>query len=113
MFIDGVPELLERLKRGYSLAVLTNEGREWVEYKIRALGLERYFEFIIESNKLHLLKPSKEIFEKSLEILGAEPEECVFIDDKEANCIAAEGIGIRSIHFKDVRSLKEELNAYL
>ena len=111
-FIDGMPELLDELKNDYSLAVLTNEGREWVECKIRALGLERCFEFIIESNKLHLLKPSREIFEKALEILDAEPDDCLFIDDKEANCAGAEEVGIRSILFRDTERLKKDIKAF-
>ena len=102
-------ELLLKLKQNYNLAILTNDGREWVQYKIDALSLTDYFSHIIESNKLHELKPSKRFFEKSLNAINAKPEECLFIDDREANCKGARKVGIKSIIFKDLKQLKEQL----
>ncbi|MAF35364.1 hypothetical protein CMO91_05990 [Candidatus Woesearchaeota archaeon] len=110
-FIKGMPELLSELKQKYSLVAATNEGREWTQYKIEALRLSNYFPLIIESNKLKALKPSAVFFKKALELIGARPEECVFVDDKKDNCEGAEEVGIKSIVFRDAKQLKEELTS--
>ena len=101
--------LLLKLRQKYKLAVFTNEGREWTQYKIDALKLNSHFSHIVESNKLGKLKPSKTFFEKALKIIKAKPEECLFIDDKEENCKGARKIGIKSITFKNPKQLKNEL----
>jgi putative hydrolase of the HAD superfamily len=108
-FLPGMRRLLSNLKKDHSLACLTNEGREWVQYKVDSLNLNDYFSVIIESNQLHVLKYSKKFFIKALKMLKAKPEDCIFIDDKEAICQVAEKTGIRSIVFKDSKQLRKEL----
>ncbi len=56
-------------------------------------------------------KPDVRFYKKALNILGAQPTECIFIDDKEMNCIDAEKIGIKSIVFKHSEQLKKDLAA--
>lgn len=107
--VPGMLELLSELKKSYNLIGATNEGREWTQNKIDGLNLGEYFLEIIESNKIHELKPSAAFYEKVLKEIGAKAEESIFIDDREKNCIGAQAIGIRSIHFKDCEQLKKEL----
>jgi HAD superfamily hydrolase (TIGR01509 family) len=111
-YIEGIKELLIALKKKYKLAILTNEGREWVQYKIDSLKLNEYFIKIIESNQLGLLKPDVNFYLRTLETIGARPEECLFIDDQEKNCIGAEKARITSIVFKNVSQLKKDLANY-
>ncbi len=110
-FVNSMESLLAQLSKKNNLACLANEGREWVQYKIDKLDLKRFFKIIIESNQLKLLKPDVRFYKKALNILGAQPTECIFIDDKEMNCIGAEKIGIKSIVFKHSEQLKKELAA--
>lgn len=109
LFVPGMETFLEELKENFHLACLTNEGREWAQYKIDALNLRRFFSQIIESNKLRIIKPNPDFFIQALKLLDTKPEECVFIDDSQANCNAAKSIGIESIHFKSAEQLKQEL----
>ena len=48
---------------------------------------------------MHLAKPNKQIFVQMLEESGMNPEETLFIDDSEANCQAAEEVGIHTHHY--------------
>lgn len=108
-FIKGMPELIAKLKKHYKIACLTNEGREWVQYKIDKLNLTKLFDIIIESNQLGTLKSSKEFFIKSLDLIKIKPEECIYIDDKFSNCIVAKKVRIISLVFKNPEQLKKEL----
>lgn len=108
-FIRGMPELIAKLKKHYKIACLTNEGRDWVQYKIDKLNLDKLFDIIIESNQLGVLKSSKEFFIKSLDLIKSRSDECVYIDDKPVNCIVAKEARITSIVFKNLEQLKKEL----
>jgi putative hydrolase of the HAD superfamily len=43
-------------------------------------------------------KPEQAIFLHAAKILGLEPEQCVFIDDMEANVAAAAACGMTGVH---------------
>lgn len=109
----GMRDLLESLHTNYSLAILTNEGKEWADRKIDILGIRRLFDEIITSADLHKLKPEKDFYIKALGIINSNPEECLFIDDLARNCEVAESLGIRSICFSNVEKLKKDLNPFL
>ena len=46
-------------------------------------------------------KPEPRIFEHALGRIGLAGQACVFIDDIEANIMAARGLGIAGIHHRD------------
>lgn len=52
------------------------------------------------SYKLRLLKPDPKIYQTVLKELNAQPQEVIFIDDKEKNVAAACSLGIHGIQFK-------------
>jgi HAD superfamily hydrolase (TIGR01509 family) len=105
-------ELLEKIYSNYSLAILTNEGKEWADRKIDNQKIRYLFKKIIISAELHELKPAKEFYLKALKILDVKPEECIFIDDQKKNCEAAEKLGIKSIIFENPTQLKKELATF-
>ncbi|MBN2352195.1 MAG: HAD hydrolase-like protein [Spirochaetales bacterium] len=105
--IPGMAELVRQLSGKYSLVLLSNHGREWVEYiekKHRFLDLirRRFYSF-----DLKCLKNTPEIFLRVLAALNAEPTECMFIDDRETVTQTARGLD--AIRFTDAETLKDEL----
>jgi putative hydrolase of the HAD superfamily len=46
-------------------------------------------------------KPEERIFRHAAELLGLAPEQCVFIDDIEANVEAAAAIGMVGVHHSE------------
>jgi putative hydrolase of the HAD superfamily len=89
-------------ERGVRLAMLTNNVREW-EPRWRAMipDLDETFELVVDSAFVGMRKPEPGIYELTLERLGLPAGACVFIDDLEANCDAAEALGIRAVRFAD------------
>lgn len=59
--------------------------------------VEDYFERVFLSYKMHLVKPSAEIFRQVISETGITAEETLFIDDSPANCQTACQLGIHTL----------------
>jgi putative hydrolase of the HAD superfamily len=81
------------------LAMLNNEARELNDYRIERFELGRYFDSFFSSCYVGLRKPDPKIFDLALDVLQRDPEEVVFIDDRQGNCDAAETLGIHAIRY--------------
>lgn len=88
--------------RGYRMAILTNNVREWEPIWRAKLPVDEIFATVVDSAFVGMRKPDPEIYELTLERLaGVAAAECLFVDDTEANCVAAAELGIRAVHFRD------------
>lgn len=93
----------------YLLGALNNEARETNEYRFRSFGLRRLFKVALSSCYLGLRKPEAAMYQRALDILGAQPERILFIDDREENVAGATKAGIRAIEFRGAEELRREL----
>ena len=91
--------ILLELKKKYVLLALTNDVNEWLSYKINKFCLRNYFEAIISSSDIGLVKPDKNIYEYTLKKINLSPKEIIFVDDREENVKSAMELGIKSFHF--------------
>jgi putative hydrolase of the HAD superfamily len=96
-------ELMRELRRrGFRLAILTNNVREWEELWRAKLPVDEIFEVIVDSAWVGMRKPERGIYELTLERLGGvEAEQCLFVDDNEQNIQAAADLGMCAIHFRE------------
>ena len=98
-------ELILDLRSKYMVYLLSNTNSiHWEHvcknaFNYRGFRAKDYFEEIFLSYEMHLAKPDKAIFEKMLQEANLLAEETLFIDDSEANCKAAEAIGIHAHHY--------------
>ena len=72
-------------------------------------GIRDMFDVVSFSWELGMKKPTKEMFDITLEKLGVKPEESIFIDDGENNVLKAKELGLNGIVFKSLDQLKQEL----
>jgi len=104
----GIKELLLKLKENYKLGFISNttvfEASVLDKWEIRDM-----FDVTSFSWELGIKKPTKEIFDITLQKLGVKPEEAVFIDDGEKNILNAKQYGLNGIIFKSVEQLQDEL----
>ena len=63
----------------------------------------------IISADVRIIKPSRAIYELLLKKYKLNAKECLFIDDNLDNVAAAQKIGIKSIHLKNIDDLSLEL----
>ena len=96
---------------GFKTAVLSNMHLDMVE-RVRSNGeWSRRFDCLVLSSAIKMAKPEPEIFKYCLQCLGVAPQEALFIDDREPNVRAAEGIGIRGIVAPSTEELQARLRA--
>ena len=109
-------ELILELRGKYMVYLLSNTNSIHWDYvcknafNYRGFRVEDYFEETFLSYKMHLAKPNKAIFEKVLNDANLVAEETLFIDDSEANCKAAQEVGIHAHHYHIGDDLKEIFN---
>lgn len=107
-------EAMRSLKEmGYRMGLLTNNVREWEELWRSMLPVDEIFEEIVDSAFVNMRKPEPEIYELTLERLGAEAPECLFVDDTQVNCEAARDMGFRVVQFQDNAQTIAEISAAL
>jgi putative hydrolase of the HAD superfamily len=100
--------------RGYRMAILTNNVREWEEMWRAKLPIDEIFELVVDSAWVGMRKPEPEIYELTLERLGGvDPRECLFVDDNELNVEAARALGMRAILFRTNEQAIPEIRAAL
>lgn len=76
-------------------------------------GWDEVFDAVVISGEVGMRKPEPRIFHHALGRIGLSGEECVFIDDIEANIVAARALGISGIHHRDPDTTITELESVL
>ena len=106
MFAAGVLqadmlELVRSLRQaGLRTALLSNSwGNSGIGYPKHLFG--ELFDVVVISAEVGMRKPEERIFRHTAALLGLEPQECVFIDDVEANITAAQAIGLAALHHRE------------
>ncbi len=69
------------------------------------------FDGVVVSGLEGLVKPDPRIYRLFCERYSLDPQTCVFIDDNEANIIAARKFGMTAIHFTSPEELRPKLIA--
>ncbi|MDD5760915.1 MAG: HAD family phosphatase [bacterium] len=119
MFAQSKPnpemiELIARLKvrHGLKIAVVSNEGRELNEYRIRTFKLDGFVDSFICSCFVHIRKPDEDIFRLALDIAQAPARQVLYIENTPMFVQVAEGFGIRGILHTDYRSTCAKLASF-
>lgn len=105
---------ISNLKSQYGLkvAVVSNEGRELTEYRIKKFKLHEFVDFFVSSCFVHLRKPDVDIFQAALDIAQVPGREVVYIEDRPMFVQVAEGLGINGIHHTDHLSTLAKLGDF-
>ena len=110
--IEGTGDIIRSLKQqGYSLGLVSDHAREWVEYLLRRYPLDDLFDSLCFSYEIGRAKRAQdpEINIEALKRLRADPEKTLYIDDKPGNVELATSpeVGIAYGHvFADAPSFR-------
>jgi len=93
--------LIELIKRGLKLAVVSDAPRQEAWLRLCYLQLHHIFDTVITYDDTGEYKPSPAPFKKVLEILGVEPNEAIMVGDwPERDIVGAAELGIRTVFAK-------------
>ncbi len=84
-------------KRGYQVLFLSNWSSHLREQAGEKLDFLELMDGGVFSYKVKLIKPDHRIYEEIIKKYNLNPEECVFLDDKEKNVIAARECGMNAV----------------
>lgn len=85
---------LSRLKAdGRRLAVASNSVRSSIELMMRKSNLAPYLQAMVSAEDVRAGKPAPEIYQRTMQILGAAPEETLVLEDNEHGIAAARAAG--------------------
>ncbi len=101
------PEMLKlvretKARNGLKVVVVSNEGRELTEYRIRQFGLGEFVDFFVSSCFVRFRKPDIDIFRMALDLAQAIPDESAYLDDRALFVEVAGTLGMHAIRHVDV-----------
>lgn len=109
--LEGARNFVLAMKeKGFGIYVLSNANEIFYEYFPAFLPLD-FFNGVMISAEVHMVKPDIRIYETFMEKYGLKPEECLFIDDRRTNVEGAKAAGMKGVIFEnDFERLYMELN---
>lgn len=109
--IPETVEILRKLKQSgkYKIYALTNWHAGLFDIALTRYGFLHWFDGRVVSGEEMIRKPFPEFYQRLLDRYDVKPGDAIFIDDNLRNVKAAEGLGIKSIHFNGAADLENEL----
>lgn len=104
--LPGIRKLLEDLKQAGIPVGLASASRN-APVLLRQLGVEAYFDTVVDPAGVAQGKPAPDIFLKAAEQLGVDPGGCIGIEDAEAGVRAIKSAGMLAVGVGDAVILAE------
>ena len=93
--MPGVIELLDALAaHGVPLGLATNSGREFATRALRAARIHERFAAVVSAEDVEHPKPAPDVYLAAAAGLGADPADCVALEDSETGVAAARAAGM-------------------
>ena len=106
--------MIEALRRaragGVRTALVSNS---WGHGRYDREAFPELFDAVVISGEVGLHKPQPEIFLLAAKQIGAEPSECVFVDDLRENCAGAEAVGMTAVLHRGADETLDRLEGLL
>lgn len=96
---------------GLKTALLSNLGDVVTASVLQNLPWMQNFDVQVFSHQLHIVKPDPAIYRHTLEALGSEAQETIFVDDVTSNVEAARAVGLIGIQYTNVQQLNLALSS--
>ena len=106
-------DLSKELKKNFKIGLLTNNHKNLLEEWQEIYGQLDWFDVIVCSAEVKLVKPEREIYLLTANKLGVKSEECLFVDDVDEYIKGARDVGMETVWFRDadlgIKEIKEKL----
>lgn len=110
--IQGTVDIFKALKESgkYKIYALSNWSAETFEIAQQKFEFLNWFDGMVVSGLEKIRKPDPTFYNLLLTRYQVKPGDALFIDDNYRNILAAEALGIQSIHFTSAEELRATLN---
>lgn len=94
---------------GLKMALISNEGGGITEHRVGKFGLRELADFLVISHCVRLRKPDRDIWRLALNLAQAQPEEAIYIDDREMFVRVAAEMGFTAVQHVSLEATRERL----
>ena len=113
LFAYTKPWIEELQQRGYKVYYLSNYSDYLIHQNPDALDFTQLMDGGVFSCYVKLIKPDLAIYDTICKRYELKPQECLFIDDKPINVIAAKEFGMHAIRFENYEKTRPVIEEYL
>lgn len=113
MFPDADKWLKSLKDRGYHVYLLSNYPRRLFALHTPRFHFLPYTDGRVVSYECHITKPDERIYQRLSSKYNLIPEECIFLDDRQANLDAAEKLGFNTLLVTNPIAVRTELDNIL
>jgi len=106
-------EVVERIKSSGLIAAILSDQTNWLDELDQRTPFHHHFDYVFNSFHLKKTKRDSSIFKDVCALLGARPEEALFVDDNLENIKRAMNQGLKAIHFKGLREFQTEIKKFV
>ena len=106
-------DYIRSLRPRYKTGLLSNAWDELRGLLVHKWQIDDAFDQIVISAEVGVAKPDPRIYRMTLDMLGVEPAEAVFIDDFAENLESARAMGLHTIHFQRPEQARLDLEKLL
>ena len=109
--IPGVSNLIRSFKQqGWKLGVASASRRDFVQLVLSSLRLQDYFDITVTVHEAGRGKPAPDVFLLAAKRLGADPKECIVIEDSRSGVEAARAAGMKCIAFQGFPPSRQDVS---
>jgi epoxide hydrolase-like predicted phosphatase len=110
---QALMEYAQGLRGKYKISLLTNLSPHTMDKYFTQEERAQYFDDVVVSSEVGLVKPQPEIYLLACKRLGVTPAEAVFIDDSSLNVQAATKLGMHGITYTNLAEMEQALTRIL
>ncbi len=109
--VDGVVELIHQLhSAGYRIALASSSNPKRIDLFLNQLKLIDYFETTVSGDDVEHGKPAPDCYLLAAKRLGAQPQQCVVIEDALFGVRAAKAAGMKCLGFAGLPHNDQDLS---
>ncbi|NUS17680.1 MAG: HAD-IA family hydrolase [Streptomyces sp.] len=106
---EAVVGLLRRVRTHMPLVLVTNADLD-LERDLDTMGLADLADHVVNSARVGVAKPDREIYEIATRCAGTAPDRCLFVDDRLENVETALALGMSGVHYREPADLRKALD---
>lgn len=104
---EGLPELVEKLAQRFRLGLASGSEHVVIDEVLAMRGLRRHFSAVVSASEVKRGKPAPDIFLRTAQLLGVDPQACWVIEDSKPGVAAALAAGMQVIAVTNTHPAEE------
>lgn len=99
--LPGARELIGRLReRGVPLGLASSSKVSWINATLGAISLAGAFDVVVSGTQVAHPKPAPDVYLRAAELLGAEPAQCIAIEDTPTGLRSVNAAGMFAVQVR-------------